>query len=646
MYDKNVSKVWRCLMFAKSVSMMLSMLACVLTVLSLGGLSDVWAQGVSVAADVGVLSAVKGDADVNGDGRVDIADLALVAARLGTRGNSSADLNGNSVVDIGDVALVAAGFNGAASAPAAQVSAPAGMVLIPAGEFQMGSDAADARNNEQPVHLVHVDAFYMDTHEVTNAEYKSFLLANPEWQKGRISDAFHSGKYLKRWEGNNYPAGKGDHPVTYVSWYGAMAYSAWVGKRLPTEAEWEKAARGGEAGRKYPWGDTITANDANYDRNVDDTTSVGSYAANGYGLFDMAGNVHEWCLDAWDKTFYAASPARNPLRGVSGNTLANLDEIVSDYTGVNVKSRRVLRGGNWRAGVRYQRVADRFKREPTFTESFAGFRCVSAGPAVPEPPAPQAPAGMALIPAGTFQMGSNDAEATGDERPVHTVHVDAFYMDTHEVTNAEYQSFVLANPQWQKTRIPDALHDGSYLGHWTGNNYPPGKRDHPVTYVSWYAAMAYAAWAGKRLPTEAEWEKAARGGLVGKKYPWGDTITPNDANYGNNGLRTTAVGSYAANGYGLYDMAGNVWEWCLDEYNDDFYSASPSSNPLRGVSGSMLANLDEIVDNYTNVTSSRVLRGGSWPDNTRFLRAAVRHSFSPTVTFGNHGFRCARAVTP
>ena len=637
MSAKSVSKVWRAVMYNKNVSVMLAILACM--VLSLGGLGDVCAQGVSVAADVGVLSAVKGDADVNGDGRVDIADLALVAARLGTRGNSSADLNGNSVVDIGDVALVAAGFNVAASAPAAPASVPAGMVLIPAGEFQMGSDDADARDNEQPVHTVHVDAFYMDTHEVTNAEYQTFVLANPEWQKGRISDAFHFGSYLKRWDGNNYPAGKGDHPVRYVSWYGAMAYAAWAGKRLPTEAEWEKAARGGEAGRKYPWGDTITPDDANYDRNVDDTTSVGSYAANGYGLFDMAGNVHEWCLDAWDKKFYKKSPSSNPLSGVSGSMLANVAEIVSDYIGVNVKSMRVLRGGNWRADVRYQRVADRFKREPTFTASFTGFRCVSAT---------SAPAGMALIPAGEFQMGSNDAEADGDEQPVRTVYVDAFYMDMHEVTNAEYKSFLLANPEWQKTQISDAFHNGNYLMLWDGNNYPVGKANHPVRYVSWYGAMAYSVWAGKRLPTEAEWEKAARGGLVGKKYPWGDTITPNNANHGRNVGNTTAVGSYAANGYGLYDMAGNVYEWCLDAYDSDFYFNSPSRNPLSGVSGSTLVNVAEIVNRYMTamISSSRVLRGGSWNSPTRKLRVAGRSRLTPTFTYGGVGFRCARAVTP
>ena len=263
-----------------------------------------------------------------------------------------------------------------------------------------------------------------------------------------------------------------------------------------------------------------------------------------------------------------------------------------------------------------------------------------------QPQTPIVPKGMVLIPAGNFQMGSNDYD---NEQPVHTVHVDAFYMDTHEVTNAEYKIFVLENPKWQQ--IADAPGDDVHLADWIGkNDYPWGERDHPVTYVSWYGAMAYAAWAGKRLPTEAEWEKAARGGLVGKKYPWGDTIMPNDANYWSGGTDkdyvdgTTAVGSYPPNGYGLYDMVGNVSEWCLDEYNEDFYSQSPSSNPLSGVSGSMLANLDEIVSDYTNIKSSRVSRGGGWCLHSSFLRAAEREGTAPSRALS--GFRCARAVTP
>ena len=223
------------------------------------------------------------------------------------------------------------------------------------------------------------------------------------------------------------------------------------------------------------------------------------------------------------------------------------------------------------------------------------------------PPPPSAPEGMVLIPAGEFQMGSNAPEAQNDEQPVHTVYVDAFFMDKYEVTNLDYKKFVLANPRWSKDRIDRAFHNGNYLKHWSGNDYPGGKANHPVTFMSWYAAVAYAKWAGKRLPTEAEWERAARGGLSGKAYPWGDVIDLGKANYGRNVGDTTAVGKYPANGYGLYDMAGNVWEWCLDEYNKDFYFTSPRRNPISGANSP-----DWVISNFTGVKTSRVLRGGSW----------------------------------
>ncbi len=321
-------------------------------------------------------------ADVNGDNVVNIADLALVAARLGVRGQNSADVNGDNVVNIADLVLVAQNFgttSGSTTSPPVTPttelpSAPAGMVLIPAGTFQMGSDDADADNDEQPVHTVYVDAFYMDTHEVTNLEYKRFVLANPQWQKTRLPDALHDGNYLNHWSGNNYPSGKANHPVTYVSWYAAMAYSVWVGKRLPTEAEWEKAARGGWVGLKYPWGNTISPAKANYHRTVNDTTAVGDYVANGYGLFDMAGNVYEWCLDAYDSDFYFSSPSRNPLSDV--NTISNLDLIVNKFT--HVKSYRVLRGGSWNFNSRSLRVADRNGGTPTYTFDSFGFRCARA----------------------------------------------------------------------------------------------------------------------------------------------------------------------------------------------------------------------------------------------------------------------------
>lgn len=255
------------------------------------------------------------------------------------------------------------------------------------------------------------------------------------------------------------------------------------------------------------------------------------------------------------------------------------------------------------------------------------------------------PKGMVLIPAGEFEMGSNNTDAFDEERPVHTVYVDAFYIDTHEVTNEEYQAFVMANPQWQKQHIDAKFHRdselGSYLKDWKGNRYPRGEADYPVRYVSWYASMAYAKWAGKRLPTEAEWEKAARGGLSGKKYPWGDSITSKDANYGRNIGGTISVGQYAPNGYGLYDMVGNVWEWCLDEYKKDYYSISAARNPFPSEN-----NMQGTINNFINVKKDRSIRGGDWFTDPINTRCSVRFMHHPAITSSNVGFRCVKSISP
>lgn len=232
---------------------------------------------------------------------------------------------------------------------------------------------------------------------------------------------------------------------------------------------------------------------------------------------------------------------------------------------------------------------------------------------------------MVLIPAGEFLMGSDDDEADYGEKPVHSVYVDAFYMDKYLVTNAQYKVFVDANPQWRKDL------------YWNGGSYPDGKGNHPITWVSWYEAMAYARWAGKRLPTEAEWEKAARGGLVGMKYPWGNTIDENLANYEENIGDTTPVDLYMPNRYGLYDTSGNVWEWCFDAYDETFYASSPRRNPVAG---------GQVGNDFTSVKSNRVLRGGGWNDSAQFLRVANRNRNMPTFSYSSSGFRCARAVTP
>ena len=523
---------------------------------------------------------------------------------------------------------------------------PAGMVLIPAGQFQMGSNDADADEAEQPVHTVHLDAFYMDKYEVTNAQFKAFVDANPHWQKDQVEDRLHDGEYLATWENNTYPAGKANHPVTYVSWYAALAYAEWTGKRLPTEAEWEYAARGGLAGQKYPWGNTITRHNANYAEHVGDTTPVGQYAANGYGLYDMAGNVGEWCLDEYDADFYAKSRnSRNPISGAQ-----TIQWILDNFTSISPHYFGVLRGGSWDLSATYLRVAFRNGGSLPITLGFYGFRCaravtpVTSGTRTEPLNHTRPPEGVVLIPAGQFQMGSGDEDVSPLEHPVHTVHLDAFYLDIYEVTNAQFKAFVDANPHWQKSRIDRRFHNGNYLKHWRGTNYPSGKANHPVTYVSWYAAMAYAEWAGKRLPTEAEWEYAARGGLERQKYPWGNTLSHADANYAEHVGDTTPVGRYAANGYGLYDMAGNVWEWCLDKYDAEFYAKSRNSrNPISGA-----PTLQWLLDNFTSIPahSWRMLRGSSWDGAAQDLRVAFRIFFPPSGANGVFGFRCARAVTP
>ena len=232
---------------------------------------------------------------------------------------------------------------------------------------------------------------------------------------------------------------------------------------------------------------------------------------------------------------------------------------------------------------------------------------------------------MALIPAGEFLMGSPDSDS--DEKPQHRVSLDAYYIDVYEVTNARYASCVSAGECTAPAEGRGISTRSSYYGSAEYENYP-------VIYVDWNQVTAYCAWRGGRLPTEAEWERAARGGLEGKKYPWGDdapVCTPGAKNgaqfYDCLPDDTVAVGSFAANDYGLFDMAGNVWEWVQDWYNETYYSSQTVwSNPDGPGSGQY-----------------RVVRGGGWFHYGDFLRAAYRGRNAPSSRYDDIGFRCARS---
>ena len=259
-----------------------------------------------------------------------------------------------------------------------------------------------------------------------------------------------------------------------------------------------------------------------------------------------------------------------------------------------------------------------------------------------------------LIPGATFEMGTGEAEIpklqeifkvrraeifTG-ETPRHKVKIDSFYLDKYEVTNADFKKFLDKNPVWQKGRIAAEFHNGKYLQHWQGNDFPKDKARHPVVFVSWYAAVAFCQSQGKRLPTEAEWEYAARGGLSGKQFPWGDEPADKTrANYSESGFgAATRVGSYPANGYGLFDMAGNVWEFLADEWQKYPTAIEIQVNPVAG--GDFF-----YKDSYRQIKTRRVIRGGSYGGAPVNLRVHYRDSHLPENAGDHVGFRCARNIS-
>ena len=227
---------------------------------------------------------------------------------------------------------------------------------------------------------------------------------------------------------------------------------------------------------------------------------------------------------------------------------------------------------------------------------------------------------MAYVPAGVFLMGSDRGSI--DEYPIHPVDLDAFYIDRYEVTNALYRACVEAEV-CQPVRKKSSATRSSYYDNRRYIRYP-------VVFVDWYMAQTYCEWRESRLPTEAEWEKAARGGM-NVIYPWGDVQDCNLANYGNCLRDTSGVTIYdlGASRYGPHHMAGNVWEWVSDWYSDDYYRSSPEEDPQGPDTG-----------------TEKVLRGGSWKDDYTEIRSVNREAEAPSYSSHLIGFRCARDATP
>jgi formylglycine-generating enzyme required for sulfatase activity len=272
------------------------------------------------------------------------------------------------------------------------------------------------------------------------------------------------------------------------------------------------------------------------------------------------------------------------------------------------------------------------------------------GACAPENPVDHS--GMARIEGGEFLMGADDAFPF--EGPAHRVRVDSFWIDETEVTNRQFAAFVEATgyrteSEKQKSsavfdtaRRDWALVEGADWRHPSGpDSSIEGLEDYPVVHVSWDDASAYARWAGKRLPTEAEWEYAARGGLEGARFPWGNELMPNSSFRANvwqgefpfedahlDGFDSYGpVRRFPPNGYGLYDVGGNVWEWVADWYDPDYYRQSPTNNPTGPRTG-----------------TQKVQRGGSWMCSENYCqgyRVAARQKTDADSALNNLGFRCA-----
>ena len=770
---------------------------------------------------------------------------------------------------------------------------PADMVLVPVGEFDMGDALGEGFADELPVHRVLVSAFGMGKYEVTNEQVRAAF----QWalDDGQISatastvvNVAGNQQGLLSLESNDcqlsfangtfsVDSGKGSYPCVEITWFGAAAYANFrsemegkatcysfgdwscdftkIGYRLPTAAEWEKAARGGLSGKRFPWGDTISHTQANYDSNIafvydvsptrgphpdyDDgvvpyTSPVGAFAANAYGLYDMAGNVSEWCGDWFSSDWYsqAGAVAANPTGPASGTNRVYRDgswlfyavDCRTAYRGddspgvsyYDVGCRLALPAGpiitahpqsltkdggqaaafsvtatglttpltyQWRkdgadisgatsssyaiasvqesdegaydcvvtnslgyatsnaatlaVGVlpsitaQPQSLSKKPGESATFSvtatsgaavlsyqwrkdgsnisgatsasytiaavqESDKGsYDCVvsNANGAVASDPATLyvgVPGGMALIPAGEFDMGDSLADGYPDELPVHRVFVSAFGMDKYEVTNEQVRAafqWALGDGQITATATDVVNVAGDQQGllslgssecqlSFANGTFSvdSGKGSYPCVEITWYGAAAYANfrsamegkptcynfadWScdlttvGYRLPTAAEWEKAARGGLSGKRFPWGDTISHTQANYDSNiayaydvsptrGFHpdysgggspyTSPVGSFAANAYGLYDMAGNVSEWCGDWFSSDWYSqaGAVAANPIGPAAG-----------------ADRVYRDGSWYYYAEDSRTAFRGNESPASSFDDNGCRPVLPVGP
>ena len=538
-----------------------------------------------------LLIAIAGNAktskDVNGDGVTNVSDVTALVNQIIGSGNYSADacdVNGDGVVNVSDVtALVNFIINGDSGEEFTYETFNVNgvsfdMAEVEGGTFTMGAteeQGSDVSDNEKPAHQVMLSPYYIGKTEVTQELWEAVMGSNP-----------------------SFFSGNKNRPVENVSWDDCQVFinklNGLTGKsfRLPTEAEWEYAARGGKKSKGYKYSGSNTIDDvAWYDTNSAGTTHpVSSKAPNELGLYDMSGNVWEWCSDWYGKSYYEESPEPNPI-------------------GPEIGTLRVKRGGDWYFSANKCRVSFRNSNSQHYQTSENGLRLV-----LDMPKETFSVNGvdfdMIEVEGGTFTMGATEeqgSDVSDNEKPAHQVMLSPYYIGKTEVTQELWEAVMGSNP-----------------------SFFSGNKNRPVENVSWDDCQVFInklnGLTGKsfRLPTEAEWEYAARGGKKSKGYKYSGSNTIDDvAWYDTNSAGTThPVATKMPNELGLYDMSGSVWEWCSDWYGK--YSSSSQSNPTGPNSGSY-----------------RVFRCGSWNYKARYCRVSFRNYSSPTKRFNYLGLRLA-----
>ena len=585
------------------------------------------------------------------------------------------------------------------------------MVWLPGGEFIMGSDDSN-QSDEKPAHPVRVDAISIGQYPVTFAEYDHFCSAT---QRKPLAD--------QGW-------GRGDRPAINVSWQDAMDYCAWLNQqtgehyRLATEAEWEYACRSGSTTR-YCYGDDESGlgDYAWYSKNANGQTHpVGQKKPNAWQLYDLHGNVWEWCADWYAGDYYAQlaghsqHTASASEQSASGSASGREQLASENPSGPASGSYRVVRGGSWLSVADYCRSADRGRLDPSYRFNYLGFRLSRTGPWRSHPitlgaadlpglgavsnrdKQPQqassvavenrsheaqtkpryqdyqvfhdslasdakggeAPA-MVYLPGGTFLMG--DEKGRDNEKPVHAVKLDAFAMGRTPVTWGEYRRFCEATgehwPEWLEQGSQYHLETGK-SDHYRRPGISREGLDLPVVGIAWKDANAYCLWLSGQtgevyaLPTEAQWEYACRAGNPGRwcfgddekqlaEYAWYDKNSNN---------KLHPVMGKAANAFGLYDVHGNVWDWCADWYSNDYYtqlaghSQHTASTSEQSASGSASEREQLASENPSGPASgsSRVVRGGSWDIDADHCRSAYRVRIDPSSRNYDLGFRLSRTV--